>query len=130
LSRQRPPNRCPSETITITSKSGKPIHLCIGYDPVDLLRRETWRPLAVFIDGEKEGTGKATDHDDLAIILSRMMQEGIPASALLPSLGEIPVPGAGKEPSSDTGLIVAALAVEEPPPERVACKGAKEYNHT
>ncbi len=130
MTRARLPNRRPSETATL-EVGGQKFEVCVGFDP------ETGRPLEVFLNAGKEGSGFVVLMADAAILISIALQHGIEASALAKSINRLPptapAPGSfeqlaiGLEPASAIGAALDLLCCLEP---RVAYRGVKEYSHT
>ncbi len=83
LTRQRLPNRRPSETRELQLPHAT-VTACVGFDPAD------GRPRELFLSGAKDGTEMAAILDDTSVVISVALQHGIPAAALAKSVARIP----------------------------------------
>ena len=133
MTRARLPNRRPNHLETL-EVNGQTFEVCVGFDP------ETGRPREVFLNGGKEGSDFDAMLADAATVISVALQYGVPAEALVKSIGRLPnlptSPGSvaqvfftGTEPASPIGAALDLLCSLEPHEQRVACKGVKEYDH-
>lgn len=100
--RKRLPDRRPSMTYKITWNNHN-FSITIGFDPIDGVMREVF-----FADGQKTGTDIQHTIADTCVVLSIAMQNDVPVSSFVKSLGVIPEFGA-ERPASPIGAIVNAL---------------------
>jgi len=98
--RQRLPNRRPSHTETL-EVGGQGFTATIGFD-------ECGRPRELFLTAGKEGSMLNALLADAAVVISIALQHGIPAAALVKSIGRLP---AGP---------VTPANLEDPQPGRVS----------
>ena len=81
--RQRPPNRRPSHTETLTV-AGQTFTGTVGFNP------ENGGPIELFLTAGKEGSLINALLADAAVIISVALQHGIPAAGLAKSVGRLP----------------------------------------
>ncbi len=98
-SRERLPNRRPSETVTF-DHDGTSYALTIGF-------YLDGRPGEAFTGNAKVGSGVEAVLDDAAILISLLLQNGVEPAALARTVGRL---GDGTAPASVIGAIVDLLA--------------------
>ncbi len=101
MSRERLPNRRPSETMDLWHGRTR-YHLTVGYY-VD------GRPGEVFSHGAKVGSDSDGLHSDIGVLISRLLQHGDDPALLAAGMGRL---GDGKTPASIIGAITDVLAQE------------------
>lgn len=108
--RRRLPNRRPSETTCIRwpTVGGRRIHITAGFDPATGEVRE-----AFLRGGGRVGSDTDLLLDDLAVLVSRLLQHGESPAEIARGLGRLP-DGA---PASIAGAVVDVLvAIPQPRP--------------
>ena len=83
LTRQRLPNRRPSETRELQLPHATVV-ATVGFDPTD------GRPRELFLSGAKDGTEMAAILDDTSVVVSVALQHGVTAAALAKSVARVP----------------------------------------
>lgn len=111
-SRKRLPDRRPNRTETI-QWAGQKFAVSIGFWP------DSGHPAEIFIDGAKAGSDLRAILADTSVLLSLCLQYGIEPSALLHSMGRVPVSETESAPASIIGTICEALA-QEPDAKKAA----------
>lgn len=110
-SRRRLPNRRLTETRHVVHRApdGRetPVSVSIGYDPADPIR-----PREVFYDaGHRSGADLEFAVQDLCVVLSLLLQHGVPASEIGRSLSVSYGPDDSPHHGSLAGTIAAELLV-------------------
>ena len=100
--RQRLPNRRRAETVDLEF-GGSRYQLTIGLD-------DDGRPGEAFVGGAKAGSHMSAILNDASILVSLLLQHGVPASSFVDSLGKH---GKAGEHGSIIGGLVALLAKQE-----------------
>ena len=128
MSRERLPNRRDSELATLIV-GGREYTVAVSFDPRQRVKE-------LFLDTKKYGSEMSLIVKDIAVVVSVAVQDGSLAKKLARSVARLP----NGSPATIVGAALDFMismspglynepAVAEAPPERVACKGAKEYSH-
>ena len=104
--RMKPPARCPSETLKISTKSGQRIHLTFQFH-----ERFPERPHGVFYAGGfRSGSDMEFTMHDACILISLLLQHGYEARDILTKLSRSPQQSDQSAQGSMIGVIVQGLA--------------------
>lgn len=118
MTRTRLPDRRDSARATLMV-DGQEFTVGVSFDEFD-------RPKELFLDGPKEGSQMGNVLRDIAVVISVAVQHGSLPKELAKSVGRLP----DGDPTSFVGAALDFMVRMEPKPDRVACKGAAEYDHT